>query len=167
MSRRKKKKLATSPNKGDFHNLHLPDSIVKILEIEEKNRYSEVPTNPDLEYDLRSTVWISKKVKENNTYAQNLYAALCNNTFQKLDVMQILKNKEWSCSWRHSGGIVADLNEKGDYLDWYCSGIRDTGDDNEGDNPIYDIREYVSEGTVTDEVKKDLKIIGWIVIKND
>lgn len=167
MSRRKKKKLATSPDKGNFRNLNLPPKIVKFLQIEETNKEFEIPKDPDLEYDLRSTEWISKKVKENNTYAQNLYAALCNNTFQKLDVMQILKNTEWSCSWRYAGGVVADLNEKGDYLDWYCSGIRDTGDDNEGANPIYDIREYVSEGTVTDEIKKDLKIIGWIVIKND
>lgn len=167
MSKRKKKKLATSPNKHDFHNLHLPDNIVKILESKEDDLESEISKSPNLEYDLRSTTWISKKVKENISYAQNLYAALCNNTFQKLDVIQILKNTEWSCSWRHAGGIVADLNEKGDYLDWYCSGIRDTGDDNEGANPIYDIREYVSEGVVTDEIKKDLKIIGWIVIKND
>lgn len=55
----------------------------------------------DLEYDLFKTDWIVSKCK-NSKYAQNLYAALCNNRFFKND-------EEWTCSWRHSGGIVAEL----------------------------------------------------------
>ena len=79
----------------------------------------------NLEYDLRSTEWILEKVRSSVSYAQNLYAALCNNDFQKLDVMPILTDKFWSCSWRYAGGIVADMRQQGDYIDWYCSGISD------------------------------------------
>jgi len=58
----------------------------------------------NLEYDLRSTDWILEKVRADETYSQNLYAALCNNEFQKLDVIPILKEEKWSCSWRYAGG---------------------------------------------------------------
>jgi len=40
----------------------------------------------NLEFDLRTTDWILAKVRESRVYAQNLYAALCNNPFQKQDV---------------------------------------------------------------------------------
>ena len=108
----------------------------------------------NLEYDLRSSVELCKKVKDNEMYAQNLYAALCNNEFQKLEVIPILKEERWSCSWRYAGGIIADMNEKGDYIDWYCSGISDNYDNGR-----------VSESTVTDEVRKDLLKLGWKVIE--
>jgi hypothetical protein len=108
----------------------------------------------NLEYDLRSSVELCQKVKDNQMYAQNLYAALCNNEFQKLEVIPILKEERWSCSWRYAGGIIADMNEKGDYIDWYCSGISDNYDNGR-----------VSESTVTDEVRKDLLKLGWKVIE--
>ncbi len=116
----------------------------------------------NMEYDLRSTNWICDKVKASESYAQNLYAAMCNNDFQKLDVMPILKDQRWSCSWRHAGGIIADMREEGDYIDWYCSGIGndDTGyglDHTNGNN-------YVPESVVTDEVREDLKRLGWVVV---
>jgi len=111
----------------------------------------------NLEYDLRSTKWICDKAKASDSYAQNLYAAMCNMQFQKLDVMPILKNQRWSCSWRSAGGIVADMLEKGDYIDWYCSGIMH---DEEGISTG-----HVPEGHVTDEIKEDLKKLGWIPVE--
>lgn len=112
----------------------------------------------NLEYDLRSSEYIVEKCK-NRAYAQNIYAALCNNAFQRNDVMPILKDETWSCSWRYAGGIVADLVGEGDYLDWYCTGIRhDDGDLTKG---------YVTESVVTDEVKEDLFKLGWIVIDTE
>jgi hypothetical protein len=115
----------------------------------------------NMEYDLRSTEWICDKAKASKVYAQNLYAAMCNMQFIKLDVMPILKDQRWSCSWRHAGGIVADMREQGDYIDWYCSGI----------NPSYDeedaIKGYVPEATVTDEIKEDLKKLGWTPVEWD
>lgn len=108
----------------------------------------------NLEYDLRSSEYIVEKCK-NKAYAQNIYAALCNNEFIKNDVVQILTEETWSCTWRYAGGIVADLVGEGDYLDWYCSGIRH--DDGEMTSL------YVSEGDVTDEIKDDLFKLGWLV----
>jgi hypothetical protein len=110
----------------------------------------------NMEYDLRSTDWILDKVRSSEVYAQNLYAALCNNDFQKRDVMPILTNKTWSCTWRSSGRIVADMREEGDYLDWYCSGIVE--DDIAGEPT------YASEGMVTKEIEADLLRLGWNVV---
>lgn len=127
----------------------------------------------NMEYDLRSTQWIVDKAKNSEVYAQNLYAALCNNDFTKNDVWPILTEKRWSCSWRSAGGIVADMQEKGDYIDWYCSGIRDAKDLDDDQfqqltreqQEIYiQCKSYVSESVVTDEIRSDLLKLGWIVI---
>ena len=47
----------------------------------------------NMEYDLRSTKWICDKVKSNKTYAQNLYAAMCNMQFVKNDIWPLLKDQ--------------------------------------------------------------------------
>jgi hypothetical protein len=130
----------------------------------------------NLEFDLRKTAWICDKAKANPVYAQHLYAAMCNNEFQKNDVWPILTEKKWSCSWRHAGGIVADMQEKGDYIDWYCSGIRDTKilDDDEYQALTKEQQEgyvqgkkFVPESCVTDEIREDLLKLGWIVVDNE
>ena len=125
----------------------------------------------NLEYDLRSTKWICDKVKESDNYAQNLYAAMCNMQFMKLETLPILKNQRWSCSWRHSGGIIADMQEKGDYIEWYCSGIGNQEDgfglDHCEPTPESDGRYYVSEGVVTEEIREDLKKLGWVPLEWD
>lgn len=98
----------------------------------------------DLEYDLLKNDHIVTNCKTSDVYSQNLYAALCNNRF-------FYGNEEWTCSWRVSAGIIADIRNCGEeYIDWYCSGIGDK----EG---------YVSEGFVTDEIKLNLMMMGWIV----
>ena len=146
-----------------------------------KQRDEENIVNPDwqkdnMEYDLRSTHWICDKVKGDDVYAQHLYAAMCNNDFTKNDVIPILTEKRWSCSWRHAGGIVADMQEKGDYIDWYCSGIRDAKvlDDDEFRALTKEQQEYyiqgkafVPESVVTDEIREDLLKLGWIVIDEE
>jgi hypothetical protein len=113
-----------------------------------------------LEQDLKTTNWILEKVQEDH-YAQNLYAAMCNNEFQRLKIIPILKEEVWSCSWRYAGGIVAELQGKGDYMEWYCSGIRDVDYDEEV-NKLWDKRKYVPEGKITEEIKDDLKRLGWV-----
>ncbi len=115
----------------------------------------------NLEWDLRTTPWILDKVIK-DSYAQNLYAALCNMRWQKIDVFPILKDEYWSCSWRSAGGIVANMQGKGDYMDWYCSGIGG-GDEPDVYNAGYDLKRkgYVPESTVTDEIREDLARLGW------
>ena len=110
----------------------------------------------NLEEDIRACDWMLKKVQDRETYAQNLYAAMCNNVFQRNEVWPRLRDEYWSCSWRSAGGIVADLRGQGDYIDWYCSGIMGVG---EADS----FQGYVSESTVTDEIRQDLFAIGWTV----
>jgi hypothetical protein len=109
------------------------------------------------------------KTRSGDSYAQNLYAALCNNAFQKLEVMTVLRDEVWSCTWRYAGGIVAGIRCEGDYMDWYCSGIK--GDPEEIDYAAaeaqgFQIQKYVPEGIVTDEIREDLKLLGWVVIPN-
>lgn len=119
----------------------------------------------DLELELLSTDWIIEKVRASRPYSQNLYATLCNNQFVKNDVWPVLKDDRWSCSWRYAGGIIANMREEGDYLNWYCSGITGTMDMG-GSAP--DLNEgYVGEGHVTDEVRNDLLKLGWIVIDDE
>jgi hypothetical protein len=125
----------------------------------------------NMEYDLRSNQWICDKVKTSDNYAQNLYAAMCNMQFIKLDVMPILKDQRWSASWRSAGGIIADMREQGDYIDWYCSGIgnEEYGHGLDGTKPELDDdgRTYVPEGVVTDEIRADLKKLGWAAVPWD
>lgn len=99
----------------------------------------------DLEQDLRSNKTILQKCRNSHVYCQNLYAAMCNNRFFYNDI-------EWSCSWRHSGAIIADILNEGDYLDWYCSGMC-----------AGKVDEYVPESVVTDEIRSDLLNMGWTI----
>lgn len=126
----------------------------------------------NMEYDLRTSELIIEKCKD-KIYAQHLYAAMCNNDFTKNDVWPILTEKRWSCSWRYAGGIIADIRQEGDYIDWYCSGIKNNEDltDEEYNQLSGDQQEAylenkarVGESVVTDEIRADLLKIGWIVI---
>lgn len=142
------------------------------LEIEETDEWKI----DNLEYDLRTNSTIIDKCKD-TIYAQHIYAALCNNEFQKNDVMPILKDIRWSCSWRHAGGIVADIRQEGDYMDWYCSGINRKPDDvteQDFNNMSLEQQKYhleskafVAESDVTDEVRADLFNLGWLVIHEE
>ncbi len=126
----------------------------------------------NLEYDLRTTEWILSKVRDSEAYAQNLYAALCNNAFQKNSVWPLLKGQTWGCSWRYAGGVIADMQGKGDYIDWYCSGIKNGPTDDElkglATEQIqrYEItKQFVGEGHVTDEIRADLLKLNWLVVE--
>jgi hypothetical protein len=127
----------------------------------------------NMEFDLRSTNWILEKVRADDVYAQHLYAAMCNNEFTKNDVWPILSDKRWSCSWRSAGGIIADMQEIGDYIDWYCSGIRSDLDESQFDSlndedkkQFLKIKAYVPESVVTDEIRNDLLKLGWITVED-
>jgi hypothetical protein len=184
------KKLSTSPIKFTHHqdryvlrceknNDPVRDDILEMY-LNMSKETAQLEANPDwaknnLEYDLRTTDWILQKVRNSKVYAQNLYAALCNNSFQRNAVWPILKDEQWSCSWRYAGGIIADMREEGDYMDWYCSGIRDTLSDPtenelnswtkeqlEAHTTIY--KYYVGESFVTDTIRNDLVELGWNVV---
>ena len=137
-------------------------------EQDEENLVDPAWQKDNMEYDLRNTKFICDKVKASDNYAQNLYAAMCNTQFQQQQVWPVLKNDRWSCSWRHAGGIIADMREQGDYIDWYCSGIGNKeagfGLDGYTPTPDPDGRDYVPEGVVTDEIRADLLKLGWVPV---
>lgn len=152
----------------DFYKSH--------AELQREREATDEWKENNMEYDLRSTTWICDKVKASEVYAQNLYASMCNNDFQRNDMMPILKDQKWSCSWRHSGGIISDMREQGDYIDWYCSGIRDHSPlDDEAYNALTKEQQeyylqaklFVSESIVTDEIRSDLKKLGWLVLDDN
>lgn len=147
---------------GEEPNADYVDMFEKILEQEEHKFDDPKSRENNMEYDLLTTDWILEKVRSNEAYAQNLYAAMCNNEFTKREMWPILKDQRWSCSWRYAGGIIADMRQEGDYIDWYCSGIRDVSHDEEI-NKRWDERNFVSEQTVTEEIEQDLNRLGWIV----
>ena len=98
---------------------------------------------PNLEQDLLNSSFIKDKCKHSPVYSQNLYAALCNNKF-------FYNNEEWTCSWRYAGGLVSQIVDGDDYMDYYCSGIGN-------------INGFVGEGFVTEEIRTDLLKLGWII----
>jgi hypothetical protein len=184
--------ISKSPERGSFH----VNSLIKRVEegdlsAEEAEQQIEFykswqdmvkdrETQPEwqqnnMEYDLRSTPWMVEKVRSDDVYAQHLYAAICNNNFQKNEVWPTLKNQTWSASWRSAGGIIADMQGKGDYIDWYCSGIKgDPLDDEQFAQLSHEQKQlylestrYVSESVVTEEVRADLFQRGWIVMDQE
>lgn len=140
----------TSPENGSFWKNYLDksykdgkisqelyDAHIEIHNesIKHNEKFMREDINPNLERDLRSSKEIHDKCIHSEIYCGDLYAALCNNRF-------FYGEKEWTCSWRYAGGIISDILEKGDYIDWYCNG---------------------KEGQVTEEVRLDLMKLGWIV----
>ena len=108
----------------------------------------------NLERDIRGTDWIIKKIRKQEIYAQNFYAALCNNRYQPKDVWGILSNINWDCSWRYAASLIADIREDDSYIDWYCSGTGFRGTDFTG---------FVEESYVTEEIEFDINTIGWLL----
>lgn len=167
-----------SPQRGTFHSKCRIEDVIaeggdpltdqgvrEALDIEQmiaehtaKREADEKWKQNNLEYDLRSTKWICDKAKATEAYAQNIYAALCNQSWQRNEVWPLLKGEHWGCSWRYAGGIVADMREQGDYIDWYCSGIRDADAPNNG---------FVAEGVVTEEIREDFFKLGWIPVDSE
>ena len=140
---------------------------------EEENLVNAEWQKNNMEFDMRTSDWMVAKVCESRVYAQNLYAALCNNEFQKQDVWTILKDQTWACTWRSAGGIVANMRGEGDYIDWYCSGIK--GEDvteqsewnmltQEQQTFHRESQAHVGESVVTDEIREDLGRLAWTVI---
>ena len=167
---RYRKKLAEDPNDEDAKAMI---ELYTDFDIQEEELEKDLEWRKDnLEYDLLTTDWIIEKAKSDKVYAQHLYAAMCNNDFMRNDVWPILTEKKWSCSWRHAGGIIADMREEGDYMDWYCSGIVDLDEDHieiasdEKKKAYLESRAYVSESVVTEEIRKDLLKLGWIVVED-
>ncbi len=106
----------------------------------------------NLERDIRRTWWMVEKVRSSDVYAQNLYAAFCNNEFAPKDTWAILKNIKWSCGWRYASTMVAEIREDSDFNDWYCSGVQLR-------NQL-----FVPESVIVPEIETDFDQLGWIKV---
>jgi hypothetical protein len=116
--------------------------------------------NRNFETELVEAYWITEKIQENDVYAQNLYAALCNNDLYPIDdLFDIIRGTAWSCSWRYAAGLVAEYRVNEDYIHWYCSGCS-------GKNSLqmHDESGYVPEAYVTDEIQDDVNRLGWKIV---
>lgn len=168
-------KISSSPDRHTFlKDCHIQEQLKKnepvdlsYLEmwenivLQEKEKINDPAwAENNLEYDLRTDETILKKVRESDSYAQNLYAALCNVDWRKRELWNELNDHTWHCSWRHAGGIIADMRQQGDYIDWYCSGIGSEKDPND-EETFEDNEGYVREGVVTEEIELDLNRLGW------
>ena len=72
-------------------------------------------------------------------FATDVYRALCNMRWKKLDV-----DYHYSCSWRYAGRLVAEIRDVDEgYLDFYCSG---------------------GEGFVSIEIEHLLNDLGWLPV---
>jgi len=109
---------------------------------------------PDLAKDLLHSEIIRDKAQTNSRYAQNLYAALCNNDFCKPRQSPV----SWCCGWYQAADIIVTLAGYGSRMDWCYSGV-DAGDFDSYDNASRG--GHVQEGFVTDEVMRDLDTLGW------
>lgn len=92
-----------------------------------------------LEEDIKNCEWIKEKIRSSDQYACNLYASMCNRYFIKDDVMTILKEAQWSVTWRTAGRIVGDITNN-EYLYYYGGG---------------------NEGILDPEIEMDLRKLGW------
>jgi len=170
------KKLRTSPDKYTFQkenyikrckekdqapNMDYLNFWEKTIQDRAENERNIAWIENNMEYDLLMSDYIAEKCKDDR-YAQNLYAALCNNSFIKNEVWPILVEKTWRCSWRYAGGIIADIREQGDYMDWYCSGM--AGGLGNGDED--GSKGYVGESVITEEIKDDLLKLNWLVFQS-
>lgn len=117
-------------------------------------------SDPDIRHDILACQALVAKIRNRKNYAQNLYAAFCNISWRKNAIWPILKDQRFGMSWRASGAFIAQVRGSGDYLDWYCSGIRDIDWDDQV-NSRWDNSGHVAEGTVTEEIRQDLAKLGW------
>ena len=77
--------------KGEPVNEAYLDMFANILN-EHEHKFDDPETHKNnMEYNLLTTDWILEKARASESYAQNLYAAMCNNDFIKMEVVPILR----------------------------------------------------------------------------
>jgi hypothetical protein len=113
-----------------------------------------------LDMDVCQCDWMVERIRRDDAYAQNFYAALCDRSWREDDAWEILSDRTWRVSWRTAGAIVADIRGEGDYQDWYCTGSF-VWHDRDGYEPTPSELYYVPEGMITEEIRQDLAQIGW------
>lgn len=86
----------------------------------------------DFEEDLKAA--LGDDMKKDTQLCKNVWSALANVIWVHKD------GKEYSCTFRCAGGVVARILGEGDYLDWYCC---------------------AGYAVVTDKIAEEMKKLGW------
>lgn len=86
----------------------------------------------DFERDLADAV---KPFIMDDDFAKQVWGALAN-----VDWYHMRDKKEYSCSFRYAGGLIAEIRGEGNYMDWYCS---------------------APDGVVSDKIHRLMKKRGW------
>ena len=87
----------------------------------------------DFENDLK--VVFGNKMKSDTEFCKDVWSSMANIVWKHK-----ASGEEYSASFRYAGGLIAEIREEGDYMDWYCCGPYET---------------------VSDEIKKGLAKRGW------
>ena len=92
---------------------------------------------PDFETDLKEL--FAERICMDNNFAKRIYAALTN---------IIWKNGvyKYSVTFRYAGSLLAEIQGKGNYMDWYCS---------------------AGEGIVDTDIAEALDTRGWVPTEYD
>ena len=97
----------------------------------------DITDSYDLEHEMKKDAIVIAYLADVSV-AKEFYSALCNMYWKKItdttEDQQLINKLRgidptiWSCSWRGSGGIIADIrnvnyNKNENYMDFYCSGM--------------------------------------------
>lgn len=119
------------PEETDWLKYDLPQAQ-EILDRLGKLMEQIDPLERDFEKDWEAA--LGDKIKADHDFAVKAYSALCNVNWEHED------GSRFSCTWRSAGGIIAEIYDGGDYLDFYCSG---------------------GEGNVDGEIEEAMDRLGW------
>lgn len=118
---------------------------------------------------IKQSSMIIEKINESITYAQHLYAALCYNSFQHLDLVSILQNDKEYYTRMDSEMLVSSLQHVKNVNNWRNNKSHispmEFGELCIDEQEVYlEAMSFVDEGCITYEIANDLKSIGWIKI---
>jgi hypothetical protein len=69
---------------------------------------------PDFKKDLEDA--LGDAMRASDEICSQVWSALAN------IIWTHSSGEEFSCSFRYAGGLIAEIVDKGTYMDWYCSG---------------------------------------------
>lgn len=124
--------------------------------------------NLTLKQDLLASELFKQRVKNSRVYSQHVYAALCENVWCRNNVFDILREQGCSYSWIEASAIVSELRDDIDHgvNYYYKSGINPFTVGSDDLLKRVEDNLWMKEGTIDNQVLKDLFELGWILLKS-
>lgn len=98
---------------------------------------AEKECNPEGNFEAALERALGAQMCVDETLCREVWSAMANVVWKNRD------GAEASFTWRAAGGIIADILEDGDYMDWYCGS---------------------EDGVVSDRVRAAMTAEGWTPI---